>query len=46
MDDADATDIQSAMSIVADLVRMQGVSPMSDHEYAKGRGDKLFQQSA
>jgi hypothetical protein len=43
--DNDSTDVESAMSIVIDLLRMQGTAPMSDHEYVRAGAQQLFSQT-
>jgi len=34
------------MSIVTDLLRMQGSAPMSDHEYVRVGAQQLFSRNA
>jgi hypothetical protein len=45
MHDNDSTDVESAMSIVIDLLRMQGAAPMSDHEYVRAGAQQLFSRT-
>jgi hypothetical protein len=45
VDDNDSPDVESAMSIVIDLLRMQGSAPMSDHEYVRAGAQQLFSRT-
>jgi hypothetical protein len=43
--DNESPDVESAMSIVTDLLRMQGSAPMSDHEYVRVGAQQLFSRT-
>jgi hypothetical protein len=43
--DNESPDVESAMSIVIDLLRMQGTAPMSDHEYVRAGAQQLFSRT-
>jgi hypothetical protein len=43
--DNESPDVESAMSIVIDLLRMQGTAPMSDWEYMRVGAQQLFSRT-